>query len=381
MNITTLPISYRRNRPFRILFTPFIANCIFEMCESDKQIYPINARGLRDDITDEGDLLALKMSYTNDLGMIGIDTKSSSIFTDKDPDYTFFLKNSIKRGLQSNKYFIATQAVSFCACGRVEIPTSTLNTMNERSLKLITGTKVERKCKFCNSTLKESVDETLMCELSTAPNVNIVPSKQASKYQAVCSSVDRLVLVSRSHRSYANDVKIDNFVIDPDHCWLYFLNYLHETKGLNDFVIIVGVNQIHFAAQLMSLIQITSPNIRVTLVVSPLINLSNLSFPINKKTTVSQLTELLGNKTAIKIFLALLNQWSREVSEICYSDIALIQKIRIPKTIESSTKITLNLQEFEQYFNRQTILKALKKIRHHKSIDDKVANIFVALFQ
>lgn len=374
MNFTTLPISFRPNRPFRILFTPFMVNCIYRLCEGKRQIFPINARGLRDE-PGKVEPSTLCDKYSDELELLGISKRSPSviIFSDRDPEYTEFLKSTIGEGIKSGIYSYTKQRISYCSCGKIEIPTFNLDSIGEDRLKLASRTQSGWICKFCNSELYESLDRTLVLDLDKAPKVHVIPMFQIPKYESVRSTTSRTVLISRSHRSHANDVQVEDLTIDPDHCWQYFLNYLQAKYGINDFAVVVGVNQIHFAAQLVSLVKLTNPNIKISIVVTPLINLGDLSAGINRETTTRQLIHILGSKIGIRIFLALLVQWSREISNICLSDIDLIKKCLDAKVVTNLKTEALQLQDFEFSFHRQNILRLLKFIRQ-RSIKDGVAS-------
>lgn len=377
MNITTLPISYRPNRPFRILFTPFVASCIFRLCGGTNQIFPINLRSLRDGGVSTDEEVHQLSSYATELSTMGIGTEHTILFSDVSNEFNAFLVESIKREIRNGTCQYLDQRVSYCTCGKVEIPSEALQDIyvGSRS-QIVRNNYGVWTCRFCRSTLQEGTETTLIHQLYPCDGIIITPPKLLAKIRTEMSSHCRNpLMISRTHRTQSNAIRIGHYLIDPDYCWIHYLDFLFQTKSLNDFILIVGVNQLAHASRLIMFTRALNPQIQIRLVVTPLIDLNDMSKSINRKTTLARLGITLGSTTLIRPFLSTLIRWNREISRIDFGDIDMLQKTSFEATETADTQ-HLTLQEMTERLDRPHITRMLRTVRQHKVLTIEEQQLF-----
>lgn len=366
MNITTLPLSYRPNRPFRIMFTPFVASCIFKLCGGTNQIFPINLRSLRDGGASTEEEVHLLSSYATELRTMGIDMEHTILFGDVSNAFNAFLLESVEQRIQEGACQYVDQMVSYCACGKVEIPSIALQDIyvGKRS-QIVRNEDGIWTCKLCKAPLQESMETTLLHHLYQCEDIAITPLKLLPKISAEMSALCRNpLMVSRVHRIQSNALRIGHCLIDPDYCWIHYLDFLFQTRNLNDFVLVVGVNQLAHVSRLMMFTRALNPQIRIRLVVTPLIDLDDMSKSINRKTTLTELGVTLGSRTLIRPFLSTLIRWNREISKVDFGDIETLRKTDLTASVMIDAP-HLTLEEMTMRLNRPYITKVLRTVRQH----------------
>lgn len=352
------------------------------MCGGSGQIFPINARSLRDgEETPDGASLA--SSYKMELRQLGINADDSSFFYDTQKDFVEFVRNRITKRMNDGSYQRTVQTISYCTCGRVELPTDVLESFEGVSRLNTIRRKIGGgwECIICGSELKEREDATLTHYIPNKGVPKILPLKLTPKAEgALCDLADKLLLVSRTHRRKANDVCIGETVIDPDHCWMHYLDYLSSTRNIRDFTIVIGINTIPQAMLLCSFTRVYNPEINITFLVTPLIDLNDRSMVIHKKTGVSELIKKLGSIEAARVFLSLSMRWNNEVSKPNFEDIRIIGRtLKIAENRIPNTYTQIDMDSFIKHFNRQSIVEMMKEVRQGKKLDGIRGRIFETL--
>lgn len=364
MHITTLPISFRPGRPFRVLFTAFVASVVSRLC-GYQQIHSLNLGGIRKQSELSTDLIV--RGYRDELELLGIDTTSNHFFNDLDPVFLEFVNQSITARIETGECQKIKQNISFCSCGKVEIPTVLLNDAESHKIvKLASKDRSTWKCIFCGNELQNVGEVTIIHRLPIcAMPLEITPKKLLKKAKVAMDQVlDRPVLISRVHRHDIHATKVDGYLIDTDYCWLHYLDFLYHQYEVKEIAIAIGINHIPQACKLVAFSNAVNPLLKVRLIVSPLIDFGN-ELVINKKTTLTKLIAELGSTTAARLFLGLNVRWNREVAQINLGDIWWIRESL--KKIEYLDKITQVVQVSEEIMcglvNRESIMRILKAIR------------------
>src|SRR4030042_3082249 len=134
MIVTTLPISYRQGRSFRILFTPLVSSFIAKICMVDS-IYPIDLMGMRNPMLPP-DREKTVASYKRELAELCI-CHSNKIFVNTEESFWSYVLGIIDQQISNGQCRFVNTEVTFCDCGKIELPTNVFKLIKKQErLKL-----------------------------------------------------------------------------------------------------------------------------------------------------------------------------------------------------------------------------------------------------
>lgn len=373
MIVTTLPLCYRRNRSFKMFFTPFVAKCINNLL-GGKLVLPLNLMGIRD-IIPRSEYNAVVESYRKDLELLGIKIPAAQIFHDMDQGFLDFVFSEVIPHESSGRFRRESRPITFCSCGRIELPNEVFISIQkqERMKLMIQRNGTDIMCKACESSLQTRDTEVLIHDYTESTlGCQLVPHTYSNRARGIIKEiVDHPVIFSRHYRPEAGSLVLEpGTMIDPDYCWGHYLGYLKKCFGDSEFVVVAGVNHLVQAYRMIILTRDLDPSIRVSLVVHPLITIRNGDENLNKM-TLEEYLDRCGSSTSAQLFFSLGLQWNRFDSIIPFSELALVQQSLIGKDLSSITPPMVRpceLKDMATTLKRDNVLRILKRIRRRSPL-------------
>ncbi len=372
MIVTTLPIAYRPNRSFKILFTPLVANFISKFCRLEI-IYPIDLMGIRKPVKskDRDEIIRLYKKQLFDLNVYQFD----SIFSNTDHDFWKYVAGVIDQQISCGDCKFVTTEIIFCGCGKVELPNNVFQLIkSQERLKLVEFTKDKKwVCVDCKNELKIKTERVLVRnEINSNINWGVFPEIYNNIVKISTQEIlSRPIMISRHHRSLENTISFkNNIAIDPDYCWAYFLNYLKRKTGENNFILIVGANTIPQACRTITLAKTLDPKIKIHMIIHPIINFNRFNQKYPGKLTVERMVEYCGSTEITKTLLASCIQWNSYYSVLNDEEIKVIQNSFKNRTLQNlyQKNISISQNYFDYlipYLKKDNILMLLKKLRQN----------------
>lgn len=371
MIITTLPICFRRGRPFRILFSAFVAKCLGRLLSS-KVYYPINLMGIKNHLIPD-EIEPTRLSYHTALRDIGIDVSVEDIMSDMDEMFLHYVRDIIESRIYNQICTIEPVPMAYCICGRVELPASVLQQLREQErAKLTKFVEGKLRCSICNEEIQYCKYNVLLHQHGdVAPEFSIFPSwLKTRKDEELERILKRRCIVTRRYRPSGVSLQLSSgLTVDPDYCWGHQLAFLSKISCDNELVLVIGMTHIAQACKAIMLAKMARPEIKVSLVVHPMVDFHfNNPFP-NPTMSAGEFVRFCGSKSAALIMLSFALQWNRERSSLNFEELPLIENSLRNKIILMNLLKQSNIGSIEdavralKRFNVQTVLKGLRQRR------------------
>lgn len=368
MIITSLPISYRVNRPHRIMISPYVVSLIARMT-GVKAFFPINMISLREegwDSLDEGE-----ESYKSMLESLGYFKNKDAVISDASPALIYHSQQCVKKAVSEGVCEFRTEDISICPCGRVEILTRLIGDLAKRNqLHLITDKGGKYFCKICTHELQEKRREVLMYQHGASVRHSVWPSIYNNSLGGALDSLEKKsYLVSRSLLNRKYKVSITNdLCIDPDFHSAIYLRYLSENEGDTEVVVTVGANHLYRGIRATAIANNLGLPIDFRLIVHPMFDFETGNSMLEQSMSSKEYLRRLGGKAELKLFQATMLQSGRSESCCNIGDLSLLKKT-IPSLMKYGGVVdTVSLDEALSLLNRNKLLVVLKKVRKNKSL-------------
>ncbi len=367
MHITTLPISYRQGRSFRILMTGFVASSVAKLT-GNPLIQAINAASLRDkEIVDSSTLLG---AYQNDMAQL-TPVSADLTFNDKDPGFLRFISDEIEHMFESGHCHETSMEILHCPCGKVESPEMVLRQfVKEGRTEFVTEQNGILSCAFCKQRLvKTEQDVFAHTSIETSP-ITALPTTLTGRVGALIAEHTCHPIVFSRHARAVNGLTHRGKIIDPDYCWLHMFGYLHKVTNETEFCLVAGVDCMLQAIRVVLFTKAHYPDLQITVLFHPLLRLDSDS-AIHRKTTVHELIHYCNGASAARTLLVSSLQWSRHYSAVNLTELQTIQfsHNNTPRKNENvHTKKTL--QEVLQLLKRDKVIRLLKALRQKRQLDE-----------
>ncbi len=367
MFITTLPISYRPGRSFRILMTGFVASSIAKLT-GNPLVQAINTVSLRDkEIVDSGTLLG---AYQNDMAQLA-PVPTDLTFNDKDPNFLRFVGDEIERMFKSGHCQETPKEILHCPCGKVESPEDVLwQSVKEKRTEFVTEQNGILSCVFCKQPLvKTKQDVFAHKSIETSP-VTALPPTLVGRVDAIIMEHTSHPIVFSRHARTGNSFTHRGKIIDPDYCWLHMFGYLHKVTNETEFCLVAGRDCILQAIRVVLFTKTHYPDLHITVLFHPLLQLVS-GLAIHNKTTVQELIQYCDGVSVARTLLVSSLQWSRHYSEVNLTELQTI-KFSHNNTAKKnkSTPAKKTLQEVLQLLKRDTVIRLLKALRQKRQLNE-----------
>jgi hypothetical protein len=367
MHITTLPISYRPGRSFRILMTGFVASSVAKLT-GDQLIQAINATSLRDrETVDSGTLLA---AYQNDMAQFA-PVSADLTFNDKDPGFLHFISNEIEQMFKSGHCHETPMEILHCPCGKVESPERVLHQfVREKRTEFVTEQNGILSCVFCKQPLVKTKQDVFVHTSIETSSITTLPTTLTGRVSALIAEHTGHPIVFSRHARASNSLTYRGKIIDPDYCWLHMFGYLHKVTSETEFCLIAGVDCMLQAVRVVLFTKAHYPGLRITVLFHPLLQLDSGS-AINKKTTIQELIHYCNGAGVARTLLVSSLQWSRHYSAVNLTELQTIQfsHNNAPRKNEN-THAKKTLQDVLQLLKRDTVIRLLKALRQKRQLNE-----------
>lgn len=376
MLITTLPISYRPGRSFRILMTGFVASSVAKLT-SNPLVQAINASSLRDnEIVDSGNLLRV---YQDDMAQLA-PVNADLTFNDKDQDFLEYVGGEIEHMFNSEYCYETPMEILHCPCGKVESPEDVLRlSVKEKRTEFVKEQNGILICAFCKQSLVKTRQNVLAHRSIEASSVTALPLTLTGRVDALIADYTSHPVVFSRHARTGNSFTYREKIIDPDYCWLHMFGYLHKVTNEKEFCLTAGCDCILQAIRVVLFTKTHYPELNITVLFHPLLQLDNSS-AIHKKTTVQELIQYCKGADVARSLLVSSLQWSRHYSTVNLAELQTIQ-FSHKNTPQKSENIPKNktLQEVLQLLKRDTVIRLLKALRQKRQLSEDETLLFSIL--
>ncbi|HUC31371.1 MAG TPA: hypothetical protein VMR99_01620 [Candidatus Paceibacterota bacterium] len=295
--------------------------------------------------------------YQSQVSGIAIDPKFCA--HDGSSDYERYFNDVLARLADAHILKELTQEISWCECGRVEIPTEAARALiqQQRSKSLIEGDSLESaRCKVCRSGLHTDMEQTLV---TTLPRITIrsIPGIYAKELGTIADRIAaRTVTVSRRHRSHG-------VCYDTDFRWFPYITSLSQTD--KDVVIVSSPTTLNQAMKVIAITSMLDPTIQCTLLVHPLIRIRDQRTALSGM-SIERFYQLISSPLARRFLLAASMQWTSHETSLGSEEIHLIsQTAEIVSSygINNDQFDSISPENFVHFFNRGATNRLLKAIR------------------
>jgi hypothetical protein len=384
MITTILPVSYRRDRSFKILFPAFVAKCVSKLLQS-KLVLSIDLLGNRGPRAMH-EYPEIIQSYHTKLQSIGIHT-SNNIFSNADPIFYEYVKKQISHDINRSTVRRQSENVIHCGCGKIELPSKAFleAVSHQDRLQLLTNQPNGfHECKFCNSQLTTDTVDILVRQYEQSIGMyRVTPSSYERRVLATISEITQHPLfISRKFRTSYGAIDLDGEILDPDYYWSHYICFLAEKYGEDEFVLVCGIDCLVQACKVLILTKSINPSIKLNLCIHPKIQIRDSEGVFGHKTSTDYL-EYCGNSNAAQIFFSLGIQWNRFDSIISTSELPIIHKSLqyIDEKNYSANNTVFCLEDIMFWLKRDTILKILKVLRQRSELSPEQKFILRAIIK
>jgi hypothetical protein len=367
MHITTLPISYRPGRSFRILMTGFVASSVAKLT-GNPLIQAVNATSLRDKEIIASDTLL--EAYQNDMAQLA-PVPADLTFNDKDTDFLRFVDDEIEHMFKSGHCHETPMEILHCPCGKVESPEDVLRqSVKEKRTEFVIEQNGILSCVFCKQPLVKTKQDVFAHKCIETSPVTTLPPTLVGRVDALIADHTSHPIVFSRHARAGNSLMHRGKIIDPDYCWLHMFGYLHMVTNETEFCLVAGGDCILQAIRVVLFTKTHYPNLHITVLFHPLLQLDSGS-AIHKKTTVQELIQYCEGASAARTLLVSSLQWSRHYSVVNLTELQTIQfsHNNDPKRNENPPA-NKTLQEVLQLLKRDTVIRLLKALRQKRPLNE-----------
>jgi hypothetical protein len=378
MIVTSLPISYKVNRPHRVMVSPYTVSVIAKMTGA-KAFFPLNMMSLRGEAW--GSVAEGVATYERALSALGYLRTEDTVLSDASPEVVRYAQECVARSVDDGVCEFRPEDISTCTCGRVEILTRLVDVLAESNqLRVIDERNGLYYCKVCASELQEKRHETLMYQQGDLAQPMVWPSiYMRSLAGAVGELEQKTYLVSRrlSARKYETAISSD-LCIDPDFHTAIYLRYLSEIVGDSEVSVVVSAQHLYRGSRAIATANGLGTPIRFNLIVHPMFDFATGNTMFGRTMSSAEYLDLLGGATALKLFQATMLQWGRAESYCNTGDLPLLKKT-IPSLFQYGAVGTVSLEDVMRLLNRNRLLAVLKKVRKNHILTDQEQCLIAAV--
>ena len=361
-------------RPFRILYTAFVAKCIGSLL--NKMVYyPINLMGIRHGLSPK-EQEHTKTAYIEALNELGLTASTSNVHSDLSEPFIEFVRAIIQKRLLDKECAEEVARMSYCACGRVELPVHVLDKIKaEERIKLACFKNNRLICRTCGGEIQEENYNTIYHRSRyLSGNFDIYPKWLSKKYQSELISIfQRNNVLTRRYRPDGSAIRLSSgYTVDPDYSWAHHPAFLSDILNDNDAIIVVGTTHIAKACNSVALSYLTKPSMRILIIAHPMLDFNSTSTFPNPTMSTKEFVRLCGSAKIAKILLSLTFQWSRERSKLNFDEVGLIETCKqenvVTRKIIDYGNIDIVLETISA-LKRNNILQILKKLRKNQPLN------------
>lgn len=356
LRVLTLPITPGKDRSFLTLFTPFVADFIAKEIGGVLTVM-LNTVGIKSNARSMSahDQWLEYRAILDRLGMGSVDCTH-----DGTDSFEAGFQKQISCLKSSSLLHNVRKQISWCLCGRVEVPTEVVYGIlaNQRSKSLIAGsTFATAQCRICGSLLQTAHESVKVLRFPKIKTVS-VPGLYRKELESISERITRTeTIVTRLHR---HDVQYDT-----DFRWGGYVSHLANP---GDHVVLVSSpTTLNQALRVVAFTRLISPEIEFSLLIHPLIRV------IDDRVIVSQMNienflAFMESSLQVRMFLGLGLQWGASETKLHTRDIQLVR----------NTSMYFEQVKFHPIhslrpcqFGRIDICTLYKQIRCKKSLSSK----------
>ncbi len=355
MLVTTLPVTVNENPSFLTLVTPFLAH-IASIAFGARGVVMTNTIGMKT-VDHEKSAESYFRLYQSQVSGIAIDPEFCA--HDGSSDYERHFNDVLARLADARMLKELEQEISWCECGRIEIPTEAARALihQQRPKSLIEGNSLESAhCKICHSGLHTNMEQTLVIALPRI-TAHSIPGIYAKDLETIADRIaTRTVTVSRRHRGY-------DMCYDVDFRWLPYITSLSQTE--KEVVIVSSPTTLNQAMKVIAFTSMLDPAIRCTLLVHPLIRIRDQRTALSEM-SIKKFYQLVPSPLARRFLLAASMQWTSHETVLSSEEIHLISQTAEMVSscgINNNQIAHISPEDFVHFFNRGATNRLLKAIR------------------
>lgn len=355
MLVTTLPVTVNENPSFLTLITPFLAH-VASIALDARGVVMTNTIGMKT-VGHEKSADDYFRLYQSQVSGIAIDPELCA--HDGSLNYERCFKDVLAQLADDHMLRELTQEISWCECGRVEIPTEAARALirQQRPKSLIEGNSLESaRCKICRSGLYTAMEQTLV---TTLPHIIVhsVPGINSKDLEAIADRIaTRMVTVSRNHRG-------NGMCYDADFRWLPYLTSLSQMD--KEVVIVSSPTTLNQAMKVVAITSVLDPTIQCTLLIHPLVRIRDQRIALSEM-SIEKFYQLIPSLSARRFLFAASMQWTSHETLFGSEEIHLISQTAEMISsygINQNQFIPISLENFVHFFNRGTTNRLLKAVR------------------
>jgi len=353
LRVVTLPITPGNKRSFLTLFTPFVADMYAKSVGAELTVM-LNTVGIKsaNSGVDSRQQHANYQMHLKRLGMGSVQCVHDGV-----QEYETMFQENISRMRKQTLFNNTAKEISWCSCGRVEIPTEVVRKiiLEQRHKTLITGSSFSTaSCSTCHSPL-ETATETVQTLQFPQIEVTVEPRLYTNEIRAIADrTAENNIIVSRYHRN--SDERFD-----ADFRWYGYIGYVANPG--DEVTIISSPTTLNQAVKVMAFNQLISPEIKVKLLIHPLVRVVDDQIQMSTM-DINGYFDFLDNPLQARMFFALGLQWSSGESLVRAREVHLI-KLTSPYL---SRNVSSGLLFSVLKFNRNNVSGLYKQLRRGKSL-------------
>ncbi len=355
MLVTTLPVTVNENPSFLTLVTPFLAH-VASIAFGARGMVMTNTIGMKT-VDHEKSADSYFRLYQSQVSGIAIDPEFCA--HDGSSDYERHFNDVLVRLADAHMFKELKQEISWCECGRVEIPTEAARALirQQRPKSLIEGNGLESaRCKICRSGLHTDMEQTLVVTLPRI-TVHSIPGIYAMELETIADRIaTRPVMVSRRHRGHG-------MCYDADFRWLPYITSLSQME--KEVVIVSSPTTLNQAVKVIALTFALDPTIHCALLVHPLIRIRDRRTALSEM-SIEKFYQLVPSPSARRFLFAASMQWTSHETFLGSEETHLISQTAemISSYGINNTRIApIAPEDFVHFFNRGATSRLLKVIR------------------
>lgn len=363
-NVLTLPLTPSGKKSFLIFFTPLFAD-IISKAVSAKLTVMLNATGLKSEFTDNT-VDERVNEYSDYCRKLGVDNSTATFAHDGTKSFQDFSEKMIQELFIDGLIKEKTEEMMWCNCGRVELPSCFLDSLDcgvwRRSLLCKKDGIV--KCRVCGQPLSSGKEKSYTISLPETQQIEVLPSIYTDRVNDLATRIARHpTIISRRHRIGKKMVlNGEEIVVDTDFCWMGYLGYLGIEKSCH---IVTGLSTLNQAIKVVAFSKLVYPDTKVSLVIHPTIKIKDGNQRLSGL-GINDFLSLCDSANVARIILTGCIQWRHSESTLNSDEMDLISKSASHIKHESSDdNRPLTANELPEFINRQKVFEWLKCLRNH----------------
>ncbi len=367
-HVLTLPLTPSEKKSFLIFFTPLFADIISKAVLAKLTIM-LNTAGLKSEFVDNITADEQVSGYGDYCRRLGINNSTTSFANDGTKSFQDFSEKMIQELFTDGLIREKTEEMTWCNCGRVELPSCFLDSLDygiwRKSLLCKKDGTV--KCSICGQPLSSGKEKIYTINFPEVRQIEVLPPIYTDRVNDLAVRIAKHpTIISRRHRTGKKMVlNGEEIVVDTDFRWMSYLGYLGIDKNCH---IVTGLSTLNQAVKVVAFNRLIYPNTRVSLVVHPTIKIKDGGQKLSGL-RINDFLSLCDSADVARIILAGCIQWRHSESILNSDEMDLISKSASHVKNENwADDGPLSVDKLPNLINRQKIFEWLKCLRNHSSL-------------